>query len=134
MRTRLVPRILLLCLALMTSWAASAPTARAADDRPARPTLVIRVSSIDRLVADGRYLAELAGREEQARQFEKLLKSMTGKGIDSQRPFGLYGKLGPGGAEDSEAVLMLPVADEKAFLDTLEKLNLKAARGEGGLY
>src|SRR3954452_24610935 len=116
MRTRLVPPILLLCLALMVSWASSAPTARAADDRPARPTLIIRVSSIDDLVADGRYLAELAGREEQARQLEKLVRSMTGqKGIDSERPFGLYAKLGAGGAEDSEAVLMLPVADEKAF-------------------
>jgi hypothetical protein len=112
--------------------------ARPADARPARPTLVIRVNSVERLVADARYLVERAGREDQAQQFEKLLRSRTGVdglgGIDPRRPFGLYGKLGPGGAEDSEAVLMLPVADEKALLDTLEKVNLKADKGEGGLY
>jgi hypothetical protein len=35
---------------------------------------------------------------------------------------------------ESQLVLMLPVSDEKAFLDFLEKINLKAEKGKDGLY
>ena len=55
------------------------------------------------------------------------------EGIDTKSPFGIYGSVGADGF-DSSAVGMIPVANEKAFLDLLERLNLKPEKDEGGVY
>ncbi|HEY1376942.1 MAG TPA: hypothetical protein VGF55_09110, partial [Gemmataceae bacterium] len=80
---------------------AAALPARAADDA-ATPTLLVRVKSLDGLMADAKYLAGLAGHEEQARQIEGMLpqflgpKGLAGTGLDTTKPIGLYGILTPG--------------------------------------
>jgi hypothetical protein len=128
MRTRNLP-----WLALLVGLTLASTAARAAD----KPTILLRVSSIDSLLADMRYLVELAGKGEEAKQFEGVLKAFTGpkglEGIDTTKPMGLYAKVGPNGI-DSEAVVLLPIADEKAFVDLLERLNIKAEKNKEGVY
>lgn len=101
------------------------------------PTFIVRLRSLDGLLADLKYLAALGGQEEQVKQVEAMLKGRAGEkgleGFDTKRPIGLYGYAGPNG-QDSTAVGLIPVKDEKAVLDLLERLNLKAEKGEGGLY
>src|SRR5262249_17817081 len=83
------------------------------------------------------YLATLAGHEQEAKQFEGLLRSQVGDnglhGIDVKRPIGLYGNLSVS-IEDSEVVLLVPVVDPKALLDQLNQLNLKPEEGKDGGY
>jgi hypothetical protein len=102
------------------------------------PTLTVRIRSIDSLIADGKYLATLAGAEEQARQIDGFIKAKIGPkgldGIDPKRPIGLYGSLGANGLVDSTIVLLVPITDEKAFLDLLDRLDLRADRGKDGIY
>src|SRR5438034_910352 len=60
------------------------------------PTLVVRINSIDNLVSDLRFLAEAAGKGEEGKQLEGLLKTFSGEkglqGIDTTKPIGLYGR------------------------------------------
>lgn len=103
------------------------------------PTLVVRVRSIDSLLADAKYLMILGGQKEVAEQLEGVILSMIGPkgldGIDTKRPFGLYGSVGPNGI-DSNGVVLVPIADQKAFLSFLDRLNLnpKELKGQNGLY
>jgi hypothetical protein len=131
MRRYVFPAVALVCLAGLPV------AARAAGDRAATPTVVVRLESIDGLLANAQYLAALTGHEEQVKQFQGMLKSKTGdkglEGIDAKKPLGLYGTVGTQGF-DSTAVLLIPVSDEKAFLALLENVNLKAEKGQGGLY
>jgi hypothetical protein len=131
MRTRLIP-----CAALVGLFLAPGPAARA-DDKPAAPTLVVRVAAFDELIANARYLATLAGKGEEAKQAEKLLQTLTGpkglEGLDTKKPLGLYAFLGPNGV-DSEAVALLPIADKDAFLDLLKRLDLNLDKGEDDVY
>jgi hypothetical protein len=110
---------------------------RAADAGGAGPTVVVRIEPLDDLLADARYLGALADRDELVKQFEGLVRAKAGPkgldGIDLKRPLGFYGTVGPQGF-DSSGVLMVPVADEKAFLALLDKLNLKPEKGKDGLY
>lgn len=100
------------------------------------PTLVVRLQSLDGLIDNARYLAEIAGKAEEAKQAEGMLKSLAGpkgiEGIDTKKPFGLYGKLGPNGI-DSEAVILVPIADEDAALDLIKRF-AKPEKGDGGVY
>jgi hypothetical protein len=120
-------------LALLIPAAVPAP-ARPADDKVKTPTVVIRVASLDSLIADARYVATQAGREEEAKQGEAFLKAMIGdkglEGFDDKRPLGFYGYLGPNGI-DSTGVLMLPVSDEKAVLDLLQRQDIKPEKKDG---
>src|SRR5215471_11780928 len=110
------------CVAVVALLALAVPV-RAADDKKT-PTLIVRVQSLDNLISDARYLATLAGREEEAKQAEGFLKQFTGEkgieGIDTKRPMGAYAFLGEN-VIDSEVVL-LPVADEQAILGLLKRL------------
>src|SRR5690349_5072372 len=106
--------------------AAYAPM-RGDDAKPAAPAVVVRLKSFDGLMTDAKYLAGLAGQEEQAKQAEGMIRAMAGPkglastGIDTTRPFGLYGVVTPAGV-DSYAALLIPVADEKAFIETVKDL------------
>ena len=62
--------------------------------------LVVSFKSLDGLIADAKYVAELAGRSEEAAQFEKMFKNQFGgpkglEGIDPKKPIGLYARLSP---------------------------------------
>jgi hypothetical protein len=132
MRTRLVGLALALGLAL------AAPRAAADEAAPAvKPTAVLRLKPLEELIADARYLVALAGREEETRQLEGLLKAKSGpkglEGVDTKKPFGLYGVL-KAKLPESQGVLLLPMADEKSFLALLERLDLKPEKDKTGLY
>src|SRR5260370_8406983 len=83
------------------------------------------------------YLAKLAGKEEEAPKARKMLETRVGKdglaGIDTKRPIGFYGTVGPA-VVDSTAVALIPVADEKALLGLLENLNMKAEKDDDDVY
>jgi hypothetical protein len=102
-----------------------------------KPAFVVRLKALDELIADGRYLFALADQEEYGKQLEKLLQSRAGpkglEGLDTKKPIGLYGNL-KDKLPQSEVVLLLPIADEKAFLGVLENLDLKPEKGKDGLY
>lgn len=103
----------------------------------AKPTAVVRVRSLDTLVDNAKLLITLAGREEIAKQVEGLIKAKIGvqglEGIDPGRPLGAYATFG---AEitDVSGVVLVPIADEKAFLALLENLNYKATKGKNDIY
>jgi hypothetical protein len=134
MRTRWWACVPLLCsLAL-----APAGTSRAADPKPGSdPGIIVRVKSLDGLLEDARYLAKAVGKEDEAKQLEKTITAQAGekglKGLDSTRPLGLYATVGQFGF-DSTAVALIPVKDEDALLTLLESLNLKAEKGDDGIY
>jgi hypothetical protein len=114
---------------------AASAAARAADtNEPRAPTLLVRIKSIDDLIADGKYLARLGGEEDRASQVHGFLQSMVGdkglEGIDVKRPLGLFGTLNgePGGAA------LVPVVDDKAVLSLLERFGIKAEKDKDDIY
>jgi hypothetical protein len=113
---------------------AAAWPARAADAKQEQPTLVITVKSLDSLIANTKYLIKVAGYEEQAKQYEAMLKARIGKkgldGIDTKRPLGMYVT----DFQNGSAVAMVPIADEKALLNFLKGLNLDPEKNDKGLY
>lgn len=112
---------------------------RAADakEAPSGPTLVVQVRPIEGLLADLRFLAGLAGKEEEGGQIEGLVKSRKGAkgiaGIDDKRPWGMYATVSPD-VMGSTVVVLLPIAGEKEFLDTIENFTQKAKKDADGIY
>jgi len=102
-----------------------------------KPTLFVRLASIDSLVEDAKYLAALADQEELVKQATGFLKSLGGDkgiaGIDPAKPIAIYGNIGSQGL-DSTAVVMVPVVDEKSVLDLLKNMNHPAEKGKDDLY
>jgi hypothetical protein len=132
-----MPRRSVLCLSLFCLAVLATSPVRAADARPSTPTLVVRLEAVDDLFTDLKYLAAFADRDDLVAQAEGLLKARAGakgvEGIDTKRPLGLYGLV----SEDvvsSKVVALVPLADEKAFLNLLKTLNLKPEEGKDGLY
>ncbi len=129
---RLIPLTALMALVALPS--AARPDEKAG---PKAPGLVLRLASLDDLLADVRYLGDLVGRGEEAKQAEGFLKAKAGEkgleGVDTKRPMALYGTFGPAGI-DSTAVVVIPIADEKAFLALLANLDVKADKGDDGVY
>lgn len=129
--------LLLIPLALLGLVAAPA-AAPAAEETGSAPALLIRLRSIDGLVEDAKYLLTLSGKGEEANQFEGILKSQVGPdglhGIDTTRPLGLYGVINPNNVQDSQAVLLVPIAKEKALLDVLVPFGITPKKEAGGYY
>jgi hypothetical protein len=117
--------------------AAAAPV-RAADEKP-EPALVVGVRSLDTLLRDAQYLVSLAGDDDRATQFIKLIRARIGDkgldGIDTKRPFGFYAVFGDDLAS-AAGIAMVPVADQKAILKLLKGLKLEATQDkeDEGLY
>jgi hypothetical protein len=122
------------------------PIARAADSKPATPTVVVRIKSIDGLLADAKHVAGLAGVQEQANQIEKMIPAFLGPkgvgetGLDTSKPWGLYAVLKPE-VPNSPVVVLLPVADEKTFVESVQKyaafipgLTVTITKGDDGVY
>jgi hypothetical protein len=130
---------LLPCAALVALAVLPTPARPAEEKKSAEPGFVIRVQSIDDLTRNFRYLAGLVGREEEAKQVEGWLKAKAGgpkglEGIDAKRPLAVYGSFGKESIEDSAAVALIPIADEKAFLALIETLDSKAEKDNDGVY
>jgi hypothetical protein len=111
--------------------------ATAQEKKGGPPTVVVRVRSVDTVIDNVKLVVSLAGRDNIAQQIEGLIKTKIGpkglEGIDPKRPFGGYARF----TEDFQVpagVVMIPIADEKAFLGWLENLNVKASKDKTGLY
>jgi hypothetical protein len=121
-------------LGLMLILPAVAP---AADDPAGKPALMLSVASYDQLRSDFLYLAHLAGQDEAAVQADALIEAQAGDNglasIDRRKPMGAYGWVGPHG-DDSVLVLLVPVADQAAFLSALQRFDVAARRGSDGVY
>jgi hypothetical protein len=116
------------------------PAVRADDVKASKksaPALIVRIRSLDNIIADVGYLAAQVGKEEEAKQGIELLKERTGNkgldGIDTKKPMGGYVFAGPNGT-DSYGAFMLPVKDEKTLLGILENNGLKPEKNNDGLY
>ena len=120
MRTRIA------ALAGLVLLAAAPALTRAADDKADKPALVVAFKSLDGLIADAKYIATLADKEEEAKQAEKTLQSLVGgpkglEGVDAKKPIGLYARINEDDPQKSEVVLLLPIADEDAFVKLLKR-------------
>jgi hypothetical protein len=136
----------LLSWVAVVSLLASGSLVRAADDQPKHapgngaakaPTLVVRIKPINDLLSDAKYLATIAGHEEQANQVEGLVSQMSGEnglgGIDLKRPLGVYGTISPD-LVSSGGVVLVPIVNEQTLLDFLEGYTIKAEKGDDGIY
>ncbi len=114
---------------------------RAADEKAAKndkPGVFLRFSALDHLRADLRYLGEVVGEGEKVKQLDELITSKLGeKGLESldlKKPIGAYGWIGPFGI-DSKAVILIPIAKEKPFIDLLsDTLDAKPEKGKDDVY
>src|SRR5438874_7881870 len=101
------------------------------------PTLVVSVRSIDDLLADVKYLAGLAGRERETKQVDAVVQKVLPKGfqgIDTRRPLGLYGTIDEN-LPDTAGVVLIPVSDEKAFVELVEQVShSKPKKEDDGSY
>ncbi|MCI0379052.1 MAG: hypothetical protein L0215_15700 [Gemmataceae bacterium] len=108
--------------------------ARAGDQQP---TLVVRVGSLDALLGNIKALVKLTGQEEAARNIEALIQSKLGEkgleGIDRTRPLGAYGRLGKE-LEDVQGALLVPIANEQAFLKLLNSLQVRYSKDKHDIY
>lgn len=129
MRTRFLPA---LAAALYLTTAGYAQT-------DAGPALEVRVRSVNDLFAKAEYLGDILNKGEPAKQAAEFVKNLADEkkgieGIDPTRPFGLYGSV-TANVIDSPVVLMVPIADEDAFLDLLRgKLALDPKKGDNGVF
>jgi hypothetical protein len=109
---------------------------RPADPKAAdSPTFVLRLKSIDDLIADAKYVAEMAGQGEAANQADGFLKVVLGdriKAIDAKRPLGFYSSLNAQ-LTDSQGVILVPITSKKEFLAMLEDFNVTTEKN-GDIY
>jgi hypothetical protein len=133
MHIRRLPWLAPLALLALVALPAAAP----AQEKPEPPALIVRVRSLENLFESGKLLFEAAGKGQVLKQIEDLIKSKAGpKGLaalDARRPLGLYARVGKD-LSDLHAVLLVPVADEKGFLELLDALNLKSEKPVGGVH
>lgn len=124
-------RHLLTLSALLVSFTASA--------EPTKPGLELRVKSVRDLSEYFEYIGGLAGQEEQGKQFAELIRVFGGakgviEGFDLNRPLGGYAVFSEA-MVDSQFIVMLPVAEEKAFINLLKsRLSLEPKDEGEGLY
>src|SRR5437868_11604903 len=132
MRVPMRPLVMALCTVGLSPFA---PAAFA--DSKTTPTFTLRLKSIDGLLGDAEFLAAAAGKENEAAQFGGLVRQQKGPkgifGIDTTRPLGLYAKLAAN-VQNSTAVLMVPVADQDAFLNQLQAFNIQPNKDQNGVY
>jgi hypothetical protein len=132
MRSRWLPWLPLLAVLALFAGPAPAP----AQAKPETPTFVLRVRSLDTLFTSGQLLLEAVGKGQVLKQLDDIIKSKVGPkglvGVDRRRPLGLYANVGKD-ITDLKAVLLVPISDEKAFLELLDGLNFKT-ENKDGLY
>jgi hypothetical protein len=130
MRTRWLP-----CLPLLALFALPSPIP--AQGQGEKPTLVLRVRSLETLLGSGQLLLEAVGKGDVLKQIDDLIKSKVGPkglaGVDAKRPLGAYASIGKD-ITDLKAVLVVPISNEKDFLQLLDGLNFKAEKDKDGLY
>ena len=125
-------RLLVLSVALVA--AAAAPAAE-----PAKPAIEFRMKAVVDLLPLVEYGGELAGQANTAEQVVAIIKMFADpkkglEGLDLTKPVGGYVVVAENVA-DSPIVLMVPVADEEAFLGLLTgRANLNPKKEDDGSY
>lgn len=109
-----------------------------------QPLWIIQLRPAGQLLAQVREaLRQVGGKEAGAQlveQFNEGLKKKLGdrglSGLDLDRPWGGFGLLDPKELEKPPIVLVLPISEEKAFLDLLQRLGIqsKSVAGQPGAY
>ncbi len=125
-------------LALLAAPAVS--TAADNDDKNA-PAVMLQIQSVEKILGNAEYVAKLIGKEEEAKQFLGFIKSLTGdkpekgiEGIDLKKPFVAYANIAAE-IEKSEIVVMIPIADQDAFVGLLKgRLALEIKDEKNGLW
>src|SRR5262245_713396 len=127
---RLFSAFAITALVLTSSPASSAPRP---DDQTAGPAIVGQAKSLNDLLDIARSMVKNIGGDAIYKEFEKhVLPEVDPKklpGIDSKRPFGLYGVID---AELSKCrgVLLIPVTSQRDFLDMLESFDIRTNKGK----
>jgi hypothetical protein len=105
----------------------------------AQPTVEVRLRGINDLLDRVEYLSKLVDQEDAGNQLAQTVQSFADdkkgiEGIDPARPVGLYATVAPD-LLGSQAVAILPIADEDTFLGLLEgKLSLSPKKQDDGTY
>lgn len=133
--------VLVAAVAAPAAPAAPKPTDAAATKGPA---LLVRVQSVNDLLKTADYFGTLLPEEQQnqVKQALDLAKAFIDEkkglgGIDVKNPIGLYVTFGEEFDGTPPAVLLVPVADREAFLNTLEQtamLKVEAPKEKDGVY
>jgi hypothetical protein len=123
-------------IAVILGLVAGVPS-RADDAEKKTPAVVVRVKSLDGLIDDAKYVAQLAGRGEDAKQAEGFLRAFLGEkgseAIDPTRPIGFYAVISNDFLK-SNGALMLPVGSEKSLIGLLERFAGQAKKGDDDIY
>jgi hypothetical protein len=124
-------------LALLSLAVALGARQAPAADPETKPALVVRVASFDTLISDIKYIMEVAGKGEEAKQFEGILKAALGpdgiEGFDTTKPIGAYGKLTKD-ITSSPPVLLIPVTKPDDLLAYMKKKGITPDDPKDGLY
>jgi len=103
----------------------------------AEPAVILRAASLDQLIADLRHLFKKADREDEGVAFEKAMLARTGpkglEGVDTKKPLGLSAELNVK-LDQSPLFLLLPIADEPAFLKFVASLGHEPKKQADGSY
>lgn len=106
----------------------------------ADPAVEVRVRAVSDLLDYAEYVGDLAGQGENAKNGAAFLKAISGnpkiglEGIDTTRAVVGYVVVTPN-VVDSPVVLVLPIADEKAFLKLLtDRAGLDPKKNDDGTY
>jgi hypothetical protein len=138
-----IHRLAVLAVALAAPAAYAAPDK---SDKPASkgPALLVRVQSINDLLKSVEYVGTLLPEEprEQLKQGLDLAKAFIDDqkglgGVDVKNPIGLYINFGEEVNPTPPVVILVPIADRKTFLETLENtamLKVEAPKNEDGVY
>jgi hypothetical protein len=102
---------------------------------------VVRIKPLGELLTDGRYLETLIWGKGQAGKLDAWIKKTTGGkgliGVDLERPLGMYmfwSALWKEEGPDYPGVVLVPVSDEKKFLDLLRQLEAPVKKRKDGSY
>ena len=103
------------------------------------PAIEVRLRSVSDLLDKVEYLGGVVNQPEPAKQVAGFVKALAEdtkgiEGIDPSRPIGLYASITKD-VIDSPVVLMIPLANEEAFLGLLTgKLGLEPKKSDDGVY
>lgn len=116
---------------------------QADDSKPAEPAIIVRLKSFDGLLGDFKFLAEVAGKAEEAKQIDGIVQNLpiknglAGTGLDTKRPFYMYA-VATSDAVSSYVCILAPIADESAFVsfleDTAGNFGVTVKKGENDVY
>ena len=113
--------------------AAVLPSAALAQ-KPAEPTIEVRLRSVSDLLDKAEYIGGLVDKDEPIKQVRSLIKSLTTEveGIDPKKPFGVYSVLAQD-VQSSPVIVMIPIADQERLLAALkERLQIVPEKADGG--